>query len=132
MYSPQTKIVAVQAHGAPAMVESWRSGNFVSHDQVATIADGIAVRIPVRQALIDMEGLVDDALLVQDETIIHAMQLLHQHLGLIAEPSGAVGLAAILENKKMFSGKTVATVICGGNLTADQIQRWITRRGDVV
>jgi threonine dehydratase len=122
---PKTKIVAVQAHGAPAMVESWRSGKSVSYDQVHTIADGIAVRIPVPQALVDMDGLVDDALLVQEETIVRAMQLLHQHLGLVTEPSGAVGLAAILENKKMFAGKTVATVICGGNLTAEQIEQWI-------
>ena len=124
---PKTKIVAVQAHGAPAMVESWRSGKLVSYDQVQTIADGIAVRIPVPQALVDMEGLVDDALLVQEETIVRAMQLLHQHLGLVTEPSGAVGLAAILENKKRFVGKTVATVICGGNLTAEQVDQWITR-----
>jgi threonine dehydratase len=125
-YHPKTKIIAVQAHGAPAMVESWRSGNLVAYDHVQTIADGIAVRIPVPQALVDMNGLVDDALLVQEETIVLAMQLLHQHVGLVTEPSGAVGLAAILENKKMFAGKTVATVICGGNLTAEQIDQWIT------
>jgi threonine dehydratase len=122
---PHAKVVAVQATGAPAMVESWRMGKIVTHKTINTIADGIAVRLPVPQALEDMKGLVDDALLVTDDNIIEAMKLIHQHLGIIAEPSGAVGLAAIMENPEMFKNQTVATVICGGNLTTEQVKEWL-------
>jgi threonine dehydratase len=66
--SPKTQIVAIQAVGAAAMVESWRSGQRVIHDRIATIADGIGVRVPVREALADMQGLVDDAVLVEEKT----------------------------------------------------------------
>jgi threonine dehydratase len=124
-YSPSTKIVAVQASGAPAMVESWREGRIVEHKFVNTIADGIAVRTPVPQALIDMQGLIDDAILVTEESILEAMKLLHIHGGIVAEPSGAVGLAAVLENTKLFAGKTVATLVCGGNLTEQQMKMWL-------
>ncbi len=108
------------------MVESWRSSTVINHESTNTIADGIAVRIPIPQALEDMEGLVDDAILVEDQSIIKAMQLIHQHLGIVSEPSGAVGLAVILENPFLFKGQTVATVICGGNLTTGQMNRWLT------
>lgn len=123
--SPQTKVVAVQAAGAPAMIESLRQGAIISHEKIDTIADGIGVRLPVAQALHDMSGLVDDMYLVKDETILQAMRLIHQHVGVIVEPSGAVGVAAILENKQTFEGKRVATIFCGSNLTQQQVQNWI-------
>jgi threonine dehydratase len=118
-------MTAVQAAGAPAMVESWQQGKLVAHEKVSTIADGIAVRLPVAQALTDMKELVDDALLVQEQTIIRAMKLLHTHAGILSEPSGTVGVAALLENKKMFTNQIVATIICGSNLTEEQIKKWL-------
>jgi threonine dehydratase len=123
--SPSTKVIAIQATGAPAMVESWKENKLISHSHIHTIADGIGVRIPIAQALEDMKGLVDDGMLVSEDAIIEAMKLLHLHAGLVVEPSGAVGLAVILENKKKFEGKTVATVICGSNLTEEQIKKWL-------
>jgi threonine dehydratase len=125
-YNPEIKIIAIQAKGAAAMVESWRSSTIVNYESTNTIADGIAVRIPVPQALMDMKGLVDDALLVDDHSIIQGMRLIHQHLGIVTEPSGAVGIAALLENPSYFRNQTVATIICGGNLTAEQTKLWLT------
>jgi len=122
--SPHTSIIAVQAAGAPAMTESWRKNTIITNDRVNTIADGIAVRIPVPQALEDMKDLVDDAVLVREESILEAMHLLHLHAGIVTEPSGAVGVAALLENRTLGEGKTVATIICGGNVTEQQLQAW--------
>jgi threonine dehydratase len=98
----------------------------VIHPTVSTIADGIGVRLPVPQALIDMKDLVDHGLLVKEEIILEAMRLLHTYGGIVVEPSGAVGLAAILENKNLFAEKTVATVICGSNLTEEQMKKWLS------
>lgn len=122
--SPRTKIIAVQAAGAPAMTESWRKKTVVIYDHINTIADGIAVRIPVPEALEDMKGIVDEALLVQEDSILKAMKLLHLHAGIVAEPSGAVGVAALLENKWDYKGKTIATIVCGGNVTEQQLDSW--------
>ena len=124
-YSPGTKLVAVQAEGAPAMVESYHARRAIMHKEVNTIADGIAVRIPIEQALKDMEGMADDTILVSDDAIIRAMQWLLQNAGIAAEPAGAAGMAAILENPGLFQGKTVVTVICGGNLTEEQMKAWL-------
>lgn len=122
---PQTRMVAVQALGAPAMVESWRTGRVVSYPRIDTIADGIGVRVPVPEALADMDGLVDDAVLVRESSILHAMRLLHQHAGLVVEPSGAVGVAALLERPELFRGQAVGTIVCGGNLTLEQMRAWL-------
>lgn len=123
--SPQTRVIAVQSVGAPAMVESLRTGTMVVHERIATIADGIGVRVPVPEALGDLDGLVDDTVLVQEESIVRGMRLLHQHAGIVAEPSGAVGIAALLEQPERFRAGLAATIVCGGNLTVDQMREWL-------
>ncbi|MCU0491619.1 MAG: pyridoxal-phosphate dependent enzyme [Chloroflexaceae bacterium] len=124
-HAPATQVIGVAAAGAPAMVDSWRSGRIVEYPTMNTIADGIGVRVPIPEAVQDMQGTVDDCILVRDETLITAMRLLHQHLGLVVEPSAAVGIAAILEDRERFAGRLVAAVICGGNVTAEQVGRWL-------
>jgi threonine dehydratase len=119
------KVVAICAAGAPSMLESWRAGQVIRHSSVETIADGIGVREPILEAVLDMNGIVNDGLLVSDENILIAMKLLHQHLGLVVEPSGAVGIAALLEHKAQFASSRVATIICGGNLTPEQMRTWL-------
>lgn len=124
-HAPHTQIIAVSAAGASAMVESWRAGRIVSRPQIDTIADGIGVRLPIPAAVADMRGLVDDAVLVEDATLVQAMQLAHRHLGLVLEPSGVAGIAALLEQRSRFAGARVATVLCGGNLTPEQMGQWL-------
>lgn len=123
--SPRTRMIAVQAAGAPAMVESWRAGRTVIHERLRTIADGIGVRVPIPQALADMQGLIDDAILVEEAAILEAMRLLHRHAGIVAEPSGVVGIAAVLAAPAKFQNQLVGTIICGGNLTAEQMKLWL-------
>ncbi|GEM83345.1 pyridoxal-phosphate dependent enzyme [Meiothermus hypogaeus] len=122
--APEIRLVGVSAAGAPAMERSWRSGTLVQAPSIATIADGIGVRLPIPEALEDLEGLIDEVLLVEDATILQAMRLVHQHLGLVLEPSGAVGIAALLTHTQ-FKGRRVATVLCGGNLTEEQMKLWL-------
>jgi len=57
--------------------------------------------------------------------MIIGMRLLHSHVGLVAEPSAAAGVAAILENPGAFKGSDVGTIICGGNVAEDQMRRWL-------
>ncbi len=123
--SPGTRLIAVQAAGAPAMVESWRAGRPIVRDRIATIADGIGVRVPVPEALADLRGLIDDAILVAEETIVAAMRLLHRHAGIVAEPSAAVGVAALLERPERFRDQTVGTIVTGGNLSPEQMRTWL-------
>lgn len=123
--SPTTKLIAVQAKGAPAMLDSWREKRLISYEKVETIADGIGVRLPIQQALDDMKDLIDDGILVEENSILEAMKLLHKQAGLVVEPAGAVGISAILENRETFADKRVATIICGSNLTEKQMKDWL-------
>jgi threonine dehydratase len=121
--SPQTRVIAVSASGAPAMEQSWRTQELVTLDSIQTFADGIGVRVPVPEAVAEMSHTIDEVILIEDAATLNAMKLLHQHLGLIVEPSGAIGVAAAALER--FRGARVATIICGGNLTEVQIREWI-------
>jgi threonine dehydratase len=122
--SPHTRRIAVQAAGAPAMSESYRAGRVIEV-RAETIADGIAVRVPIASALADMQGLADEMFLVREASILEAMRLLHRHAGIVAEPAAAVGIAAILENRDRFRDQLVGTIVCGGNLTTEQMRAWL-------
>lgn len=123
--SPDTKVFGVSARGADAMERSWRSGSLVSTAAVDTIADGVAVREPIAEAVADMRGLVDDVILVDDSTLVQAMRLAYRHAGILLEPSGALGIAAVLQRGGAFAGQSVATVLCGANVTDDHVRRLI-------
>lgn len=123
-HAPETQIIGVCAEGAPAMERSWHKGQFVTTQTVDTISDGIGVRIPVPQALEDMRGIVDDVVLVDDTTTIKAMGLLLHHTGLLIEPSGAVGVAALMTYRERFADQLLATPLCGANVTREQFRRW--------
>ena len=120
-----TRVIAVVAAGAPCMALSWRAGRPVETVATATIADGVAVRVPVAAALDVMRATVDEVLEVEDAAIVRAMRLVFARVGLVVEPAGAVGLAALLADPDRFRGQRVATILCGGNLTADQARAWL-------
>ncbi|MGE3294515.1 MAG: pyridoxal-phosphate dependent enzyme, partial [Geminicoccaceae bacterium] len=122
---PQVRVVAVAAAGAPAMERSWRAGRPIETPDAATIADGVAVRVPVPEALAAMRQTVDEVRLVDDAAIVAAMRLVFARLGLVVEPAGAVGLAALLAAPRNFRDQEVSTILCGGNLTAGQAREWL-------
>lgn len=123
--APEVRVIAVVASGAPAMARSLRAGRLVETTAVDTIADGIAVRVPVPEALTLLRDRIDDVVEVSDDGIIHAMRLLHEHGGVVVEPAGAVGVAALLAGVCAV-GTRVATVLCGGNVTPEQARAWLS------
>ena len=120
--SPGTSVIGVCVEGALAMERSWKLGHVVETDSVDTIADGIAVRIPVPEAVSDMLGTVDDVLVVKDVHILDAMRAIWQHAGLLTEPAGAAAVAAILAHQHIFAGQTVACILCGSNISPAQAE----------
>ena len=122
--APATKVFGVCARGADAMEKSWRTQRIMETKTADTIADGIAVRVPIPEAVSDMQGIVDDVLLVDDAHIVEAMRLCCAHAGLLVEPAGAAGLAGIVAHRAQFAGQRVATVLCGSNLTELQIKEY--------
>jgi threonine dehydratase len=116
-HSPATRVVAVCAAAAPSMALSLQSGTVRCTATADTIADGIAVRVPVPEALDDLASVVDDVLLVEDEALVEAMRLAFDFHGLVLEPAGAAGIAAAMMFREKFRGGRVATVLTGGNRT---------------
>ncbi len=127
--APHVEVVAVQPEGAPAMALSWRCGSVVHTDTIDTIADGVAGRFPIPEVLDDLLVVVDDVVLVGEDSIKAGMRLLYRHAGVVVEPSAALGVAAILENRERFAGRRVATVVCGSNVATDDYERWVLNPG---
>jgi peptide deformylase len=123
--SPATQIYGVCASAAPSMEQSWRVNKIIHTSMANTLADGIAVRVPIAEAVRDMQGVVDDVLLVGEQHIVQAMQLAYEHAGLLLEPAGAVGLAGVLAHQARFRSTTIATVLCGSNITQAQVKEYL-------
>jgi len=117
-HAPEVRIVGVVARGAPAMAQSFAAGRAIDTPGTDTIADGMAISRPVPSAVAQLRACVDEILLVDDGAILDAARLLLRTAGVMAEPSGAAGLAAVLTNRDRFAGRRVATVITGSNLDA--------------
>lgn len=117
--APATRIIGVCASGAPSMALSWRAGKPVTTERSDTIAEGIEVRVPVAESVDRLVALVDDMVLVDDSDLLEAMQLSVQTLGLLLEPSGAAGLAAIRVHE--HAGDRLATVLTGSNLRPEHL-----------
>jgi threonine dehydratase len=118
-------IIGVSSVHATAMHDSWKAGRIIEHKKALTIADGIAVRIPIPEAVWDMDGLVDAVLLVEESSIIAAMKFLLEEERLVVEPAGAAGIASLVEHADLKEYRRIGTVLCGSNMTQDQIKTWL-------
>jgi threonine dehydratase len=119
--SPGTRVIGVCAAQAPSMERSWRANRAIETATAVTCADGIAVRVPVPAALETLHGVVDDVVLVSESALRRATGLLWETLGIVVEPAGAAGVAALIEHGASLSRGLVATPLCGANLTAAQL-----------
>ncbi|MFJ9249359.1 threonine/serine dehydratase [Streptomyces sp. NPDC101776] len=136
--APGVEVICVQPLGAPALTRSWHRRRVVTTDSTDTIADGVAGRYPIPAVLDDLLLVADDAVLVREASIIAGMRMLFDHAGLVVEPSAALGIAAILEDRDRFAGRHVVTIVCGSNVDGDAYRRWVdacplpaVRKGEV-
>jgi threonine dehydratase len=118
-------VIGIQPVGAPAMALSWRQGTVVETDRIETIADGVAGRCPIPEVLDDLLVVLDDVMLVREDSIKIGMRMLYEHAGLVVEPSAALGIAAILEQPERFTGRRVTTILCGSNVGPADFARWV-------
>ncbi|RFS83563.1 pyridoxal-phosphate dependent enzyme [Actinomadura spongiicola] len=124
-HAPGTRIVGVNAEGAPSMRESLRAGRAVRIDRARTFAEGIAVVGPLEASVRRARTLVDEIVLVTDEAIAAAMELAARTLGIVLEPAGAAGLAAIADGA--VPGDRLATVLTGANPRPEQVRELAAR-----
>jgi threonine dehydratase len=113
---PSTEVVGVEPRNANAMTAALAAGRPVTIPPPATIADGLmAQRVGELPFSIARERL-STTVLVDDTTILDAVRFLLTRARLVAEPSGAVGVAALLAGSLPLAGRTAIVVVSGGNL----------------
>lgn len=122
--NPRIQIIGVQAEGAPAIANSFRTGERTPSDTVHTIADGIAVKTPGEKTFEYIKKYVDRVVTVSDDEIASAVLLLLERCKQVVETSGAAPLAAVLNNKVDVKGKKVVCVLSGGNIDVSFTRLW--------
>ncbi|MBI1775465.1 MAG: threonine ammonia-lyase [Proteobacteria bacterium] len=113
---PEIEVVGVQSELYPSMRqalagEAIRCGG-------DTIAEGIAVKLPGKLTCEIVRRLVSDILLVDEQALEHAVQMLAERQKLVVEGAGAAGIAALALHGARFRGRRVGVVLCGGNVDA--------------
>ena len=117
--SPSTKVIGVEPEAGDDTRQSLEAGHRVGIEVPRTIADGLQGNIPGELTFPIVQRLVDQIVTVSDEQIVDAMVLLHDRLKIVVEPSGAVGVAALLSGAvPVRSGQRVGVLISGGNVGA--------------
>lgn len=123
---PSARIVGVQAAGCSSVRTSLEAGAPVMLDEARTIADGIAVKRPGDLTLPLIRDLVEEVVTVEEDEIADAIFYSLQHLRLLVEGAGAVGVAALLTGKVRPRGdEHVCVVLSGGNIDANLLARVI-------
>jgi threonine dehydratase len=111
--SPETRIIGVCPSGAPAMARSFAARRPISDAGTGTIAGAIAITDPIPESLDRLVELVDDVVLVDDDDLRAAMKLIADSVGVLVEPAGAAGVAALARHPDQLAGDRVAVLLTG-------------------
>ncbi len=124
---PSIKVYGVQAEGASAMYRSFKAGKIIPAEEVSTMADGIAVKVPGTNTFEIIKQYVDDIFTVTEDEIASAILALIERKKMIAEGAGAVAVAAVMHNKLPEKGKKILCIVSGGNIDVNRLSRVIVR-----
>jgi threonine dehydratase len=128
---PGIRIVGVQTDQFPSMYAAFKGIELPTAN--ATLAEGIAVKLPGELTCPIVKRLVDDVVLVAEGDIEQAIVMLLEIEKTVVEGAGATGLAALLRHPQQFAGRKVGLILCGGNIDpmvlADIIERGMVRAG---
>lgn len=118
--APRAAVVAAEPRNADDAFRSLREGRIVPSNDPQTVADGLRTSLGIRTFPILRAHLARVAL-ASEETIVRAMRLLWERAKLVVEPSGAVPLAALLEDPGDLRGRRVGVILSGGNVDLDRL-----------
>lgn len=121
-FSPSTKIIGVEPKGAPSMYEAFKQGHPVTLDKIDSFVDGASVK---RSGTITFEickSVLDDLLLIAEGQVCSTLLKLYNEDAIIAEPAGALSIAALDDYADQIKGKNVVCIISGGNNDIDRMQ----------
>lgn len=120
----RAEIWAAQSAQSPAAHDAWRSGRIEERPNTS-LAEGLATGTPFPFAIDILRARLNDFILVGDDQILHALRLLWDAQHVMAEPSGAVAVAAAQQERDRLLGRRVVIVISGANATRAQLLKWL-------
>lgn len=122
--SPQTEIVGCWPENSPVLYESIKAGRIIGVPEQPTLSESTAGGLEPGTVTLDVcRKVIDRSVLVQEDEILAAMLLVHKQKGWLMEGAAAVALAAFLKHANDYAEKTVAIIICGGNLSPEVLRR---------
>lgn len=130
-HKSKMKVIAGQASGCSAMVDSLNAKKIKTIEKAETFADGIRVKNVNKDMFESLGKVVDASYTVDDEKMAWAILQLMEKARVIAEGAGALPLALFDQlyhkDPKKFKGKKVVLVVCGGNIDVNLLERIIDR-----
>lgn len=123
--SPATRVVGVEPRASDDVARSKASGRRERVTVGPTIADGQQLATPGELNWPIIDGLVDEVVTVSDEEIVTAMRLLFERCKLVAEPSGASALAALLAGRIPAAGLRAGVLLSGANVDAERFAQLV-------
>lgn len=122
LFSPKTKIVGVEPLGAPSMKEALKAGHPVVLDTIQRFVDGAAVKKVGDLTFALSKDLLSDMLLVPEGKVSTTILQLYNEDAIVAEPAGALSIAALEQYADQIKGKRVVCILSGGNNDIDRMQ----------
>jgi len=120
--NPAIRVIGVQAEGAPAVYRSFRRGSLESTPRAETAAEGLATRVAFDLPVRMIRRYVDDIVLVTDEDMRQAQELVFHDTRVFVEMAGAASTAAAIKLTQMISGTRTILSVTGANASMEEIQ----------
>lgn len=120
--SPATKVIGVEAAGAPSMQQSLQTGKVVTLDEIDSFVDGAAVKRVGDVTFSICKTMVDDIVVVPEGKACTTILDLYNENAIVAEPAGALSIAALDFYREQIAGKNVVCIVSGGNNDIDRMQ----------
>lgn len=121
-YSPNTKIVGVEPAGAPSMKEALKAGKPVKLEKIQRFVDGASVQKVGDLTFEFCKDVLSDMLLVPEGKVSSTILQLYNEDAIVAEPAGALSIAALDQYAEQIKGKKIVCVLSGGNNDIDRMQ----------
>jgi threonine dehydratase len=118
--NPRITVIGCEPVNADDACRSFKSGNIMPSVNPKTIADGLLTSLSELTFTI-IRKYADDILTVSEESIILAMRLVWQRMKIIIEPSSAVAVATLFENRERYAGRRIGIILSGGNVDLENL-----------
>lgn len=116
--SPQTEVVGCWPQNSPVLYESIKAGRIAEVEEKPTLSESTAGGLEPGSVTLELcRRVIDRSVLVSEEEILSAMRLVRDTKGWLIEGAAGVAVAALRREIARYQGRTVAVIICGGNLS---------------